>query len=819
MTSLVPAILQAAYRRRLIVLAAVLCATIASAEGIRRLSFDSDILSLLPQDGRVIQSFKTFIARFGSLDQLYVVFTAPEGHAISEYGDEVDAWVNALRLAPEIERVDAGGIDRTRDFGWLADRQLLLLPNAALEKALQRFTPEGTMTAVAASRELLAVPSEDVAAIIRQDPVGLFELLRTALGSSQTGLSLGANAEGYITADRRARLIIARPRRPPYDSAFSHALDRRLNAIGEQRRDQSSRSVELFDEQQPPPMRVEFAGGHRIAVETEAIVRRESILNSVGSLALILPLLFLVFRSLWLVAVGSLPSALSLVMVLGGLGFAGARLSAAATGAAAMLFGLGVDGVVLLYVAHQLAVSRQREVDGPSAIEGPSTSMLLGMFTTAATFYGLMFVDFPSLQQLGRLIGHSMMICGVLTLILVPALLPRRAPRRPRPSLLMPQLAGWIVRRRKAILWGAASLTIAMGVASVRLTIDPTLDRLRSTTGAARLEERIGPAFGLPRDVYVVLAEGADLQALLETNERLAEHLASTLPGLAFQPPSRLVPSIAAQRLTMARVSAARLSVPSIRASLDQARVAAGFTPGAFDPFASRLPALLDPDQRLTYEDYISHDASDLVNRFILHDGDRWLLATYVFPANREEAQRVQAIVEDVDSTQTLTGLPLVNQDLARRFFPDFIKGLVIGTVIVVLLVVGTFRNWQLSMFALLPTAIGLIWTAGLLALARVELDLFATFAVVTFVGIGVDYGVHLVHRYRERGDAEEATAELAPVILVAAAITMLGYATLIWSSYPPLRSIGVVSTVSVVALAGASVLVLPALLAGAFHK
>ena len=87
-------------------------------------------------------------------------------------------------------------------------------------------------------------------------------------------------------------------------------------------------------------------------------------------------------------------------------------------------------------------------------------------------------------------------------------------------------------------------------------------------------------------------------------------------------------------------------------------------------------------------------------------------------------------------------------------------------------------------------------------------------FAVVTFLGIGVDYGIHLVHRYRERGDAERATAELAPVILVAGAITLLGYGTLINSSYPPLRSMGVVSAVSVLALAAASLLVLPALLA-----
>jgi predicted RND superfamily exporter protein len=175
----------------------------------------------------------------------------------------------------------------------------------------------------------------------------------------------------------------------------------------------------------------------------------------------------------------------------------------------------------------------------------------------------------------------------------------------------------------------------------------------------------------------------------------------------------------------------------------------------------------------------------------------------------------VQLVVDAVDPSQTLTGLPIVNADLARRFLPDFIKGLGIGTFIVILLVVATFRDGRLSFFALLPTAVGLVWTAGVLAIAGMKLDLFAIFAVVTFVGIGVDYGVHLVHRYRERGDALQATAELAPVILVAAAITMFGYATLITSSYAPLRSIGLVSSVSVIALAAASVLMLPALLTG----
>jgi predicted exporter len=794
------------------VIAAVLGVLVVSVEGVRRLSFDADVLSLLPRDNTVIQAFRTFLARFGSLDQLYVVFTAPEGHAVSEYDDQVQAWVDRLRMAPEISRVDAGVVDRTRDFAWLADRQLLVLDGERLDAALDRLTPAGLPAAVAARRDLLTVPSAEVAALVRQDPVGLFDLVRDALGGSKSGVNIGVGSEGYLTPDGRRRLIIARPRQPPYDAEFSRALDARLNAIRASVDAEREKPVDKDDEPLPP-MQVQFAGGHRIAVETEAVVKSETWWNTFGSLVTILPLLWFVFRSLWLVGVGSLPSGLALVVVLGAIGFTGEKLSAATTGAAAMLFGLGIDGVVLLYVAYRLAAAENPAGDAAEAIGGPSSSMLLGMWTTAATFYGLMFVDFPSLQHLGRLLGHSMVVCGILTLVMVPAFLPRRPQRRGRKAaLVLPRLAAWIARWRRGVLAAGLAATVALGAAATRVHINPTLDRLRSVTPAAQLESTIGPAFGLPSDVYVVLAEGGNLEALLETNERLARRLAAELPGLTFQPPTRLLPSAKAQNERVSKISARHLSADAVRVALEQARVAGDFTPGAFDPFAARLPSLLDRSERLTYDGYTAHGLGDLIERFIARNDAAWTLATYVFP-DANEAGRVQRIVDEVDPAQRFTGLTLVNRELARSFLPQFVKGLAIGTVIVIILVIAAFRDWRLSLYALLPTAIGLIWAAGVLALAGVELDLFAVFAVVTFVGIGVDYGIHLVHRYQERGHAERATAELAPVILVAAAITMLGYGTLVTSSYPPLRSIGVVSAISVVTLAVASVFVLPALL------
>ena len=799
-----------AHRRRVLVVCGSLMLVLLSCVGLRRLSFDADVLSLLPRDGEAIPAFRTFLQRFGSLDQLFVVFTAPDGHAVADYSEEVDRWISELRAAPEIEWVDPGTAGPDRDWAWLAEHQLLLLRGAALETALARLQPDGMAGALASTRELLTMPSPAVAAMVRQDPLDLLGLLRQQLGGQRAGITVGITEGGYVSADGRHRLIIAKPRRPPFDTRFSRLLIQRLDAIGAAQLG----AVHSDDDEPRPPLDVAFAGGHRIALETEAVVRRESILNGVGSLALILPLLYLVFRSVWLLVCGALPSTASLVVTLGLMGLGGATLSAAATGAAAMLFGLGIDGVVLVYVAHRLALAQGLGVtESVATLGGPSASMLLGMLTTAATFYGLVFVDFPSLRQLGLVIGHSMVVCGVLTLVLVPALLPKHTPRGPIRALTWPSLASWITRRRTLVLAVSAAATIALGAASLWLHVDTSLERLRSTTPGAQYEESVRKMFGLPSDVYVWLERGPTLEPLLQANEALVARVRDEAPGLTIDAASALLPSEAAQERSVARIRAQAPQPQAAQAGLARAASDAGFRPGTLDSFFQRLQRLLDPAQRLTFDGYREHGLGDLIGRFVSREPDGWTLATYAFPSNTGEARALERIAAASVNIGRLTGLALVNRELAARFVPQFLRGLSIGSLVVVVMIALTFRTWRLSLLAIVPTVAGLIWAAGLLALTRVPLDLFALFAVVTFVGIGVDYGIHVVHRYRDHGDAEVAVAQLAPVIVVAGLITLAGYGTLVTSSYPPMRSIGLVSVVSVLTLVAASVLLLPALL------
>ena len=89
-------------RHRAAALALTVALATLSTVGARRLTFDTDVLSLLPRDGRVIPAFREFVEHFGSLDELYVVFTAPDGYAITDYESQIARWVEYLGTLPEI---------------------------------------------------------------------------------------------------------------------------------------------------------------------------------------------------------------------------------------------------------------------------------------------------------------------------------------------------------------------------------------------------------------------------------------------------------------------------------------------------------------------------------------------------------------------------------------------------------------------------------------------------------------------------------------------------------------------------------------------
>jgi predicted RND superfamily exporter protein len=82
-------------------------------------------------------------------------------------------------------------------------------------------------------------------------------------------------------------------------------------------------------------------------------------------------------------------------------------------------------------------------------------------------------------------------------------------------------------------------------------------------------------------------------------------------------------------------------------------------------------------------------------------------------------------------------------------------------------------------------------------------------------VGVGVDYGVHILHRHSEKGLAglETGLVQVSKGVGLAALTTLAGFGSLILSGYPGLQSMGTVALMGVGFSALIALTLVPALL------
>lgn len=809
--------LQWARRRRVVVLAGSAALAIGCLPLIQQLTFDSNVLNLLPQRSPALRAFGAYLDTFGSQDRLYLLFEAPAGAVVEDYAEVVASYVDALAASPLIDSLDAGVALSAAGWGYLLDRELLLLGPEELEVALARLGAD-TMTAeLVRARGLLSMPSDEIKSLVRQDPLGLLDLLRDRIAAEAQAMNIDPGRSGYTTPDGRTRLVIAKPVAPPYDTAFCRQLLQWLESV-ENTLPPPSPDPFLPD-LVPTPLTVEIVGPYRGALETEDLIRTEGTVTAVGSLAGVLLVTFLVFRSMRVLLCAAVPLLLAALLTAGlhGLWF---ELSTAASGSAAMLFGVSIDGVLLLYFRY--LEERGRGVGSSAAIGlmAPAViSMMIGFTTTAATYFGLVLIDFPSLEEIGRLIGMGILLSGVLTVFIVPALLPEH-PARLR-FLTADRLAHVVCRHRRALLAASVLLTVGLGLAARDLRVVPTLQKLRPQTEAAQAEAAMFAQFAVPDEIVLMLAHGSELEPLLGTNEALVEGLGRRAPAVLVTAPTVLIPPTARQESVRRAIADSGLTSVGVAARLAAGAAETGFRPEAFTPFVRRLPTLLNPEQHISYAGYVDHGLGDLVGRYVADTAGGFVTVAYAYPQTPAELRLVETVVSSLDLPVSVTGVALVNDELSRSFAPQFFRGALIGTIGVAALVFVGFRSLRDTALAMVPTALGLVWSAGILALLRIELDLFSVFALLMAIGIGVDYSIHVLHRHN--GDpARDITASLArvaPAILLAGVTTLIGFGSLVTSSYPPLASLGIVASTTILTCLLTSVVVLPAWLSGGSHR
>jgi predicted RND superfamily exporter protein len=115
----------------------------------------------------------------------------------------------------------------------------------------------------------------------------------------------------------------------------------------------------------------------------------------------------------------------------------------------------------------------------------------------------------------------------------------------------------------------------------------------------------------------------------------------------------------------------------------------------------------------------------------------------------------------------------------------------------------------------MIPLGLGMIWTAGLMWLFHLKFNLANMIVVPLILGIGVENGIHMVHRYREEGEggATLVTGSTGQSVVLFSLTTMIGFGSLMLAKHYGVFSMGLLLMLAVGSVLIASLTVLPLLL------
>ena len=173
---------------------------------------------------------------------------------------------------------------------------------------------------------------------------------------------------------------------------------------------------------------------------------------------------------------------------------------------------------------------------------------------------------------------------------------------------------------------------------------------------------------------------------------------------------------------------------------------------------------------------------------------------------------------DDIATTSDeVTGLEVVTA------MTDSQTGAIVLTILAALIILVIFfwiteRRCALGFIAVGPIVLVLIWVLGTMALLNIPYNVVTALITALSIGIGVDYTIHIIHRYEEElghlrepeAAARRTLATTGSALLGSALTTALGFGILTLSSLTPFQQFGIVTAITIAYALIAAIIVVP---------
>jgi len=785
-------------RRPLTVITASLLAVFCSAAVICTITFDNDIFQLFPRRQPALRLM---------LDTLEWTGSANEAYFLVE-GERKTVPLTAQKLATRLQQLEIEGKPAFKRVTWqIYDQsqaqsftdfvayaalrpQLFIAPQDA-SRLMEKLSPSAIDSSLARMTADLAGQFGSAAVgLAAADPLYLRELILPRLKSGTQALDLDPDSPYFLSRDGQVLIMIAEPSRPIQDMVFARRL---VAGINEARRGL--------------PPGISCAGAHISAVLDEAAMKSNILACILSSLVVVLALFYATYRRILPTLLLPLIIASGVALALGLAGLLLPSIHIISFAFMALIIGLGTDYSIHLYDRfHTERVAGRESLEALRlAVVDTGHGLFTAATTTAVPFLALGLADVRALSELGLLVGLGVIFSLYTTLFFLPPLLifmEQRFPisYRPIPSLGLMSVWRFTGRSPGSVVIVSLAALAALTFFSFRTTFDGNLKNLQPQNSEAFLaQDKIERHLSLSPKQLLVAIDGPDLADVLRLSARvetLVDDLQRRGEITVWSGLGRVINSQATQVEVISAFSAlisAKTAAKNLNAGLSRH----GFDVDLFRTYSDGIASLENARPILESEVLQRLSASPLrgvVDRHLAHDANGYHALTYLYYTGNEfDRDAFLVRLAALEPSSRTSSVELISEQLSRSVKTSFTWGFVLGGILVVCLLVAHFESMAGIFYALFPVAAGVSAMLGSMVLFGMGINFMNAMVLVTIVGMGSDYGLHLCHRINsaDAGEQEEQYIQAGRAVLLSALTTIAGFGSLAFADYPALASIG----------------------------
>lgn len=545
-------------------------------------------------------------------------------------------------------------------------------------------------------------------------------------------------------------------------------------------------------------------------------VNAEMTTSMKGDLVQLIPFVLLVlaivlYLSLRTVAGVILPLAVVLLTVIwtaGLMAWLGIPMAMISTTLPIMLIAIGVADAIHILTDYYggLRSGEEKRSAIRTVVKHIGLAIVLTSITTLVGFLSLGTSPVQQVMQFGLFVGFGVMAALAITLTLIPAALelgrgPRLTTRKEtKPSFStrgLIWLSRFVVKRRKALLIVGSVLFVVAAVGGTRLAVETnTLRFFRPGTPIRQATEVVDLSFGGSESLSIVVS--GDIKSPDVLNGMLDfQDWATALTEVGY------TASVADY-------------VRQINEALHDNDPSERVIPQTRNAVAQEI---------LLYE--MSSDPSDFARVVNYNYEQARIVLRMESLSSSELGELVQQVEDEVIRSADgqfdvgITGSSYLFKVLTDLLVSGQILSLLVSLLGVALVVGLIFRSVRFGLLSMIPLGVTITLNFGIMGWLNIPLDTATTMLASIAIGIGVDYTVHFLSKYRRElragrtshdavGETIQTTGRAITYNVTAVAA---GFAVLLFSSFGPIATLGALVALSMGISGLAALTLLPAAL------